>query len=163
VNGLRCSGERLSRLTSRILRDAASLAQSEACVQNFGKLALKVRLLQRVKGTLDVLLRQKSARASLAFLQLVLSASVLILAYTAQTTAQPKSISQFTHTSWFAIDGIPGPVRAILQTPNGYLWLGTEAGLYRFDGLRFVLLRESGLKTIAAGKSIQQRAARTFR
>lgn len=50
-----------------------------------------------------------------------------------------KAISQFTHTSWSAKDGIPGPVRAITQAPDGYLWLGTEAGLYRFDGLRFVL------------------------
>ncbi|HEV3060875.1 MAG TPA: two-component regulator propeller domain-containing protein [Vicinamibacterales bacterium] len=48
-----------------------------------------------------------------------------------------KSIGQFTHTSWSARDGIPGPVRAITQTPDGYLWLGTEAGLYRFDGLQF--------------------------
>src|SRR4051812_33292174 len=49
----------------------------------------------------------------------------------------PKSITQFTHTAWSAKDGIPGPVRAIAQTRDGYLWLGTEAGLYRFDGLRF--------------------------
>src|SRR5438874_12075431 len=49
-----------------------------------------------------------------------------------------KLISQFTHTSWSAKDGVPGPVRAIAQTPDGYLWLGTEAGLYRFDGLHFV-------------------------
>jgi ligand-binding sensor domain-containing protein len=48
-----------------------------------------------------------------------------------------KTISQFTHTSWSAKDGIPGPVQAIAQTPDGYLWLGTPAGLYRFDGLRF--------------------------
>src|SRR5712671_8170267 len=49
-----------------------------------------------------------------------------------------RSITQFTHTAWSAKDGIPGPVRAIAQTPDGYLWLGTEAGLYRFDGLHFV-------------------------
>jgi len=54
-----------------------------------------------------------------------------------------KFISQFTHTSWTAKDGIPGPVRAIAQTPDGYLWLGTEAGLYRFDGLRFAAWKPS--------------------
>src|SRR6266852_9806654 len=48
-----------------------------------------------------------------------------------------RSITQFTHTAWSAKDGIPGPVRAIAQTRDGYLWLGTDAGLYRFDGLRF--------------------------
>jgi signal transduction histidine kinase/ligand-binding sensor domain-containing protein len=49
-----------------------------------------------------------------------------------------KLISQFTHTVWSAQDGIPVPVRAIAQTPDGYLWLGSEAGLYRFDGLHFL-------------------------
>src|SRR5438874_4975328 len=64
-----------------------------------------------------------------------------------------KLISQFTHTSWSAKDGIPGPVRAIAQTPDGYLWLGTEAGLYRFDGIRFVLW-ESRFGERLAGSSI---------
>lgn len=54
-----------------------------------------------------------------------------------------KLISQFTHTAWTAKDGVPGPVRAIAQTPDGYLWLGTEGGLYRFDGLRFSAWRPS--------------------
>jgi len=31
-------------------------------------------------------------------------------------------MSQFTHTSWTAKEGIPGPVRAIAQTKDGYLW-----------------------------------------
>ena len=65
---------------------------------------------------------------------------VIILSATAPAAGldSQKAISQFTHTSWSAKDGIPGPIRAIAQTPDGYLWLGTEAGLYRFDGLRFV-------------------------
>src|SRR3954466_11783928 len=59
------------------------------------------------------------------------------LAAPAQAFEPQKSITQFTHTAWSAKDGIPGPVRAIAQTQDGYLWLGTEAGLYKFDGLRF--------------------------
>jgi signal transduction histidine kinase/streptogramin lyase len=61
-----------------------------------------------------------------------------VLAIPAKALDPQKRISQFTHTSWTAKDGVPGPVRAIAQTPDGYLWLGTEAGLYRFDGLHFV-------------------------
>jgi signal transduction histidine kinase/streptogramin lyase len=53
-------------------------------------------------------------------------------------------IAQLTHTSWTASDGIPGTVRAIAQTPDGYLWLGTEAGLYRFDGLHFLAWEPTG-------------------
>jgi len=71
--------------------------------------------------------------------------SAVALAPPSLALDRDKLISQFTHTSWSARDGIPGPVRAIAQTPDGYLWLGTEAGLYRFDGLRFVAVPiESG-------------------
>jgi hypothetical protein len=62
----------------------------------------------------------------------------VLLTVPANALDPQKLITQFTHTSWTAKDGIPGPVRAIAQTPDGYLWLGTEVGLYRFDGLRFV-------------------------
>src|SRR6266849_164855 len=62
----------------------------------------------------------------------------MMLAIPAHALDPQKLISQFTHTSWTEKDAVPGPVRAIAQTPDGYLWLGTEAGLYRFDGLHFV-------------------------
>jgi signal transduction histidine kinase/ligand-binding sensor domain-containing protein len=62
----------------------------------------------------------------------------IVLVIPAKALDPQKLISQFTHTSWTAKEGVPGPVRAIAQTPDGYLWLGTEAGLYRFDGLHFV-------------------------
>jgi ligand-binding sensor domain-containing protein len=70
-------------------------------------------------------------------------ASALALAPPSLALDRDKLISQFTHTSWSAKDGIPGPVRAIAQIPDGYLWLGTEAGLYRFDGLCFVPIESS--------------------
>lgn len=41
------------------------------------------------------------------------------------------------HASWTERDGAPHGVRALAQTTDGYLWLGTTAGLFRFDGLRF--------------------------
>jgi signal transduction histidine kinase/ligand-binding sensor domain-containing protein len=62
----------------------------------------------------------------------------MVLAIPAKALDPQKLIRQFTHTSWTSREGVPGPVRAIAQTPDGYLWLGTEAGLYRFDGLHFV-------------------------
>ena len=40
---------------------------------------------------------------------------------------------------WDTENGLPGStVTAIVQTPDGYLWVGTYAGLARFDGVRFV-------------------------
>jgi signal transduction histidine kinase/ligand-binding sensor domain-containing protein len=49
------------------------------------------------------------------------------------------AISQYLHTNWTQEQGadLPG-VQAIVQTAEGYLWLGTTNGLIRFDGIRFV-------------------------
>jgi signal transduction histidine kinase/streptogramin lyase len=48
-------------------------------------------------------------------------------------------VSQYAHTAWTVRDGfIKGPIHSITQTRDGYLWLGTEFGLLRFDGVRAV-------------------------
>ena len=49
-----------------------------------------------------------------------------------------RTIDQYIHDSWQVDEGLPyGGVLAIVQTPDGYLWLGTEEGLVRFDGVHF--------------------------
>ena len=60
----------------------------------------------------------------------------------AQTTAPGldprKSISQYAHDAWTIDEGLPqSSVLTIAQGSDGYLWLGTEAGLVRFDGVTF--------------------------
>src|SRR5678815_4873046 len=48
-------------------------------------------------------------------------------------------VRQYAHTSWKVRDGFAkGEITSIAQTPDGYLWLGTDLGLYRFDGIRNV-------------------------
>ena len=48
-------------------------------------------------------------------------------------------ISQYAHTAWTVRNGFSlGNVYAMAQTPDGYLWLGSEFGLFRFDGVRSV-------------------------
>ena len=50
-----------------------------------------------------------------------------------------RKISQYGHNMWRIQDGyLPAPPEAIAQTGDGYLWIGTDAGLVRFDGVRFV-------------------------
>src|SRR5215469_17017642 len=46
-------------------------------------------------------------------------------------------VSQYAHTAWKIREGFTkGQISSIAQTPDGYLWLGTELGLLRFDGVR---------------------------
>jgi signal transduction histidine kinase/ligand-binding sensor domain-containing protein len=48
-------------------------------------------------------------------------------------------VSQYAHTAWKIREGFTeGTINSIAQTPDGYLWLGTELGLLRFDGVRNV-------------------------
>lgn len=48
-------------------------------------------------------------------------------------------IEQLYHTSWTHKQGAPSEIMALAQTTDGFLWIGTRTGLYRFDGLRFEL------------------------
>jgi signal transduction histidine kinase/ligand-binding sensor domain-containing protein len=46
------------------------------------------------------------------------------------------------HDSWNQASGFPGDyVYSITQTADGYLWIGTNKGLLRYDGLNFVFIR----------------------
>ena len=46
--------------------------------------------------------------------------------------------ARFNIRTWTTDDGLPqGSVTAMTQARNGYLWLGTDKGLVRFDGIRF--------------------------
>ncbi|HTS05450.1 MAG TPA: two-component regulator propeller domain-containing protein, partial [Candidatus Eisenbacteria bacterium] len=48
-------------------------------------------------------------------------------------------VSQYAHTAWKIRDGFAkGEILSVAQTPDGYLWVGTEYGLLRFDGVRAV-------------------------
>ena len=48
-----------------------------------------------------------------------------------------RTIAQFAHTTWGPRDGAPTTVTALAQSADGYLWLGSADGLYRFDGIIF--------------------------
>ncbi len=50
-----------------------------------------------------------------------------------------KAVTQYTHQVWEGEHGLAGSVASIVQTHDGYLWIATQAGLARFDGLRFTV------------------------
>jgi signal transduction histidine kinase/ligand-binding sensor domain-containing protein len=54
-------------------------------------------------------------------------------------------VSQYGHTTWTIRDGFAtGTTFAMAQTPDGYLWLASEFGLFRSDGVRFLPWRPPG-------------------
>src|SRR5690242_17059084 len=48
------------------------------------------------------------------------------------------SVSQYLHSSWTEVNGKPFPATfELAQGADGYLWIGSDTGLLRFDGVRF--------------------------
>ena len=70
---------------------------------------------------------------SILFLFITLGAPSSLFALDPQ-----KSIAQYGQNVWLRKNGLPAnAVNVVLQTHDGYIWLGTSAGLFRFDGVNF--------------------------
>ena len=83
-------------------------------------------------------------RGALA-LVLVLAGTLLALCSCAFGLDPKLDVNQYSHTAWKVRDGFAkGEITSIAQTPDGYLWLGTQFGLLRFDGVNRVPWRPPG-------------------
>jgi signal transduction histidine kinase/ligand-binding sensor domain-containing protein len=88
--------------------------------------------------------------------------AALLLAWCWLWAAAPARAAplDWHRTAWAAQDGPPGPVVALAQTPDGWLWVGTPAGLFRFDGVSFERIERVGdqrlpsatIKCLTAGR-----------
>ncbi len=68
------------------------------------------------------------------------AAALLLLTGAAHTAALEPStpLANYGRQAWAMENGLPqNTVQALAQTKDGFLWLGTEAGLVRFDGVEF--------------------------
>lgn len=79
---------------------------------------------------------------------LVPATGLVLLVAASPLRAQPSphsldpalAFSQYTHDVWQRAEGLPqNTVAAMAQTGDGYLWLATQDGLVRFDGVRFTV------------------------
>jgi diguanylate cyclase (GGDEF)-like protein len=62
-----------------------------------------------------------------------------------------KAISQYIQTVWATDAGLPQTsIYSVAQTADGYLWVGTESGLARFDGVRFTVYNRRNTKALPA-------------
>jgi signal transduction histidine kinase/streptogramin lyase len=91
---------------------------------------------------------------------LLLGAFVVLQPAAAYGLDPARLITQYGLDTWLTRDGLPqNSVKAIVQTRDGYLWLGTGGGLARFDGVRFTIfnrantpgLRDSRITALAEG------------
>ncbi len=56
----------------------------------------------------------------------------------AHALAPDKAFHQYVLDTWSIEEGLPQiSVTALVQGPDGYIWAGTQAGVARFDGVRF--------------------------
>ncbi|MCB1037512.1 MAG: diguanylate cyclase [Acidobacteria bacterium] len=54
-----------------------------------------------------------------------------------------RALTQFASRTWTTVDGLPqNAVTAVHGSPEGYLWIGTQEGLTRFDGARFTVFHQ---------------------
>src|SRR6478609_9805257 len=78
---------------------------------------------------------------------------------TAAALTPTRAVTQYVHEAWSSRDGLPdGAVFAVHQTADGYLWLGTQCCLVRFDGERFVQFAsgERGLGQAAFARDLAE-------
>ncbi len=69
--------------------------------------------------------------------RLLMVAALLAPATSAQAAQHARLLGDYAHRAWTAAQGAPPQIQAITQTPDGWLWLSTPNGLYRFDGVNF--------------------------
>jgi signal transduction histidine kinase/ligand-binding sensor domain-containing protein/DNA-binding response OmpR family regulator len=85
-------------------------------------------------------------RAILPMCRRLLAAFLLVVPGPALALDPALQLSQYVVDNWQIADGLPqSSVAAIARTPDGYLWIGTQEGLARFDGVRFVTYDNSNV------------------
>jgi diguanylate cyclase (GGDEF)-like protein len=79
----------------------------------------------------------------------VATAALLLGAAPAWPLDPTLAITQYRHDVWNTKHGLPqSSVESILQTHDGYLWLGTQEGLARFDGVRFTVFDTANTRAL---------------
>ena len=71
---------------------------------------------------------------------IALALFVLCLLVAPAASGAAQQLSQLAHSIWRIEDGQFASPNAIAQTRDGYIWIGTDRGLMRFDGVRFANL-----------------------
>jgi signal transduction histidine kinase/ligand-binding sensor domain-containing protein len=78
-------------------------------------------------------------------LKALLAAATLLVPCAALADSSPRRLAHHTHQSWTEATGAPAPVLDMAQGRDGFLWLATGEGLFRFDGISFERIVPAGM------------------
>jgi len=93
---------------------------------------------------------------------LPLSVALWMVATAACALDPQRPIAEFVHDNWSVDSGLPQSTIAsdIVQTADGYLWLGTHEGLARFNGHEFRVYDSDNAPGLASNAILELAAAR---
>jgi ligand-binding sensor domain-containing protein/signal transduction histidine kinase len=93
------------------------------------------------------------------FQSVIVMLAAVCLVHPAHAIDPNRTVSQYMWEHWGSEKGFPaGSVTAIAQTPDGYLWIGTDRGLIRFDGASFRLVQQASPTSFQIGPVRQLQA-----
>jgi diguanylate cyclase (GGDEF)-like protein len=84
-----------------------------------------------------------------------------VLSFASASAGAGTPLASYVCRSWNTHDGLPQiSVQAVAQTADGFLWLGTQEGLVRFDGVKFMVFnkkntpefRHSDIRALRTGR-----------
>jgi hypothetical protein len=73
--------------------------------------------------------------------------------YSVACDRHDRKLAHLRHTAWTFEDGALAEIYSLAQTPDGFLWLGTAPGLFRFDEIRFQQYRLHQIRNSTSAKS----------
>ena len=96
--------------------------------------------------------REGRARQHGAFRWLLAGVAAACLVQTGLALDPNQPLAQYLRDQWGTKQGFPGGiVYAMAETTDGYLWIGTQRGLVRFDGLNFRLINNENSTAFPVG------------
>ncbi len=100
-----------------------------------------------------VLIKKRRRRLLTCLLALLLAAGMVCPALTLTAAEEEPYIKfqDYVKTIYNNTNGLPSSeANAIVETEDGYIWIGGYAGLCRYDGTRFEYITEGGLSNVTA-------------
>jgi signal transduction histidine kinase/ligand-binding sensor domain-containing protein len=79
------------------------------------------------------------------------------VSFTLPQGQEPRSGLALRHFPFGMRDGAPGDIRALVQSRDGFIWIGTSTGLFRYDGARFVREHEERLSSASVSALMADR------